>query len=122
MPGQARRPRPQRRPRRVSPRAIERVLATLAGRYDSDRFPRNRRAPPYRVLVSCILSLRTKNEVTDAASARLFARARDPRSMLQLRAAVLGVSGGDEMRAGWRRAEPMRDGDRGAPRVDRHPR
>ena len=41
---------------------------------------------PFRVLISCIISLRTKDEVTDQASARLFARADTPRKMLELRA------------------------------------
>lgn len=40
---------------------------------------------PFRVLISCIISLRTKDEVTDQASARLFARADTPRKMLKLR-------------------------------------
>ena len=44
---------------------------------------------PYRVLVACILSLRTKDETTAEASARLFARAGDPGSMVKLRAATL---------------------------------
>lgn len=39
---------------------------------------------PYLVLVSCILSLRTKDNVSLAASRRLFARAADPRAMLRL--------------------------------------
>jgi endonuclease III len=36
---------------------------------------------PYKVLVSCIISLRTKDEVTAQASARLFARADCPEKM-----------------------------------------
>lgn len=39
---------------------------------------------PFRVLVSCIISLRTRDEVTAAASARLFARADTPEGMLAL--------------------------------------
>lgn len=39
---------------------------------------------PFKVLVSCIISLRTKDEVTAVASARLFARADNPRSMQAL--------------------------------------
>lgn len=41
-------------------------------------------ADPYRVLVATILSSRTKDEVTAAASARLFARAPDVRSLAAL--------------------------------------
>jgi endonuclease III len=42
------------------------------------------RRDPFRTLISCILSLRTKDETTAGASARLFARARTPRGMLGL--------------------------------------
>lgn len=41
---------------------------------------------PFKVLVSCIISLRTKDEVTAQASARLFARARTPEEMVGLSA------------------------------------
>jgi len=39
---------------------------------------------PYLVLVSCLLSLRTKDETTLPAAERLFALAQTPESMLQL--------------------------------------
>ncbi|MCM8811559.1 MAG: endonuclease III [Candidatus Omnitrophica bacterium] len=39
---------------------------------------------PFLVLISCLLSLRTKDAVTSAASDRLFARAKTPRQMLAL--------------------------------------
>jgi endonuclease-3 len=39
---------------------------------------------PFKVLVSCILSLRTQDRVTAAASERLFSRAGSPASMLEL--------------------------------------
>ncbi len=42
---------------------------------------------PFRILVSCLISLRTKDEVTAEASARLFRLARTPRTMLTLSAA-----------------------------------
>jgi endonuclease-3 len=41
---------------------------------------------PFKVLVSCIISLRTKDEVTARASARLFGRAGTPEDMLALTA------------------------------------
>jgi len=44
---------------------------------------------PFRVLVSCLLSLRTRDETTAAASARLFARAADVRAMARLGTAVI---------------------------------
>ncbi|CAG0955571.1 partial Endonuclease III, partial [Anaerolineae bacterium] len=43
------------------------------------------RASPFRVLVSCIISLRTKDEVTRAASKRLLAIASTPAEMAVLR-------------------------------------
>lgn len=39
---------------------------------------------PFRILISCLLSLRTKDEVTGQASARLFARAHTPAGLLKL--------------------------------------
>jgi len=39
---------------------------------------------PYLVLISCILSLRTKDETTDGASARLFGLADRPEAMITL--------------------------------------
>jgi endonuclease-3 len=47
----------------------------------------SRQHDPFIVLVSCLISLRTKDAVTMAASRRLFAAARTPRAMLRLRAA-----------------------------------
>jgi endonuclease-3 len=39
---------------------------------------------PFLTLIGCILSLRTKDEVTALAARRLFARARTPQAMLRL--------------------------------------
>lgn len=39
---------------------------------------------PYQVLISCLISLRTKDAVTYAASKRLFAKAKTPKEMLKL--------------------------------------
>jgi endonuclease-3 len=39
---------------------------------------------PFRVLVSCLISLRTKDEVTLASSEKLFAKADNPEDMLKL--------------------------------------
>src|ERR1700676_1714049 len=39
---------------------------------------------PFRTLISCILSLRTKDATTAAASPRLFARAYTPETILAL--------------------------------------
>lgn len=43
-----------------------------------------RHRTPFTVLVSCIISLRTRDAVTAAASERLFSRAATPDAMLQL--------------------------------------
>lgn len=45
---------------------------------------------PFKVLVSCIISLRTKDDVTAAASRRLFARAATPADMLALTGDEIG--------------------------------
>ena len=39
---------------------------------------------PFMVLVSCLLSLRTRDEITDAASKRLFVLASSPKKLLRL--------------------------------------
>lgn len=44
---------------------------------------------PFRILISCLLSLRTKDEVTAGASARLFRRADRPATILALREATI---------------------------------
>ncbi len=44
---------------------------------------------PFKTLISCILSLRTKDQTTAIASARLFARADTPAKMLALSARTL---------------------------------
>lgn len=44
---------------------------------------------PFKVLISCILSLRTKDATTAAASHRLFNIAEDPYQMLQIKDTVL---------------------------------
>ncbi len=44
---------------------------------------------PFRVLISTLLSLRTKDEVTTEASRRLFQRAKTPKTMMNLSAAEI---------------------------------
>lgn len=60
------------------------VLTKLTALYTVDRFVTANGPDPFRILVSCILSLRTKDEVTYPATERLFAKASDPRGMLKL--------------------------------------
>jgi endonuclease-3 len=56
-------------------RAVRPWRVPIVGRYRHD---------PFETLISCLLSLRTKDATTEAASARLFALARTPRAMLRL--------------------------------------
>jgi len=44
---------------------------------------RNKKEEPYRVLVSCVLSLRTKDPVTEEAAKRLFKGANSPFEMIK---------------------------------------
>jgi endonuclease-3 len=50
--------------------------------FPDDETPEN--IDPYRLLISCLLSLRTKDETTDGASARLFRLAQRPEEMITL--------------------------------------
>lgn len=68
---------------------IDRFVDTLDQAYTHWQAPvitllSNKGATPFEVLVSTVLSLRTKDEVTATASARLFERARTPQQMLDL--------------------------------------
>lgn len=74
---------------RPTARTISRVLGTLARRYHVTRFVEANGESPFRVLIGCILSLRTKDEVTYPATERLFARAKDPAAMARLRPAAI---------------------------------
>ncbi|MFQ5600998.1 MAG: endonuclease III domain-containing protein [Candidatus Krumholzibacteriia bacterium] len=64
---------------------MNRVLRRLARCYDIEQFVKAHGRDPYRILVGCVLSLRTKDDVSFPATERLFARARTPRAMLRLR-------------------------------------
>jgi len=64
---------------------MDAVLTELASRYDIDRFVRKNGPDPFRILIGCIISLRTKDDVTYPATERLFARADEPRAMRRLR-------------------------------------
>jgi endonuclease-3 len=61
-------------------------MKSLASRYEINRFVETHGpGGPFRILVGCIISLRTKDEVTYPATARLFDRAADPAAMGRLR-------------------------------------
>jgi endonuclease-3 len=65
------------------------VLTKLASRYTIDRFVSQNGPDPYRILIACVLSLRTKDEVTYPATERLFLKASDPRRMTMLTESVI---------------------------------
>ena len=73
----------------VTPRQMGSVLERLARGYDIEQFLRVHGRDPFRILIGCILSLRTKDEVSFPATERLFARAATPQAMLRLRASSI---------------------------------
>jgi len=60
-------------------------MKRLAAKYDINRFVDTHGPDPFRILIGCVISLRTKDEVSFPATERLFQRAADPRSMTRLR-------------------------------------
>ena len=73
----------------MSARAMSAVLTKLNALYTVDRFVTANGPDPFRILVSCIVSLRTKDEVTYPATKRLFAKASRPAAMLKLTPAAI---------------------------------
>ena len=71
---------------RVTPQNIDAVIRILKRTVRQWKVPvvGHYRADPFTTLISCILSLRTKDATTHAASERLFALARTPQDMLKL--------------------------------------
>lgn len=73
----------------ISNSNIEEILEKLQVQYDKRKKPivtviSNRERNPFQVLISTILSLRTKDEVTTTASANLFKNASTPLEMIEL--------------------------------------
>lgn len=70
------------------PNNIEKIVLILTERYHENTSAlmevSNNARDPFLVLISCILSLRTKDAVTAEATKRLFARAQTPAEMLNL--------------------------------------
>lgn len=69
----------------VNQKEIGIVIRILKKEYPLREFPVNQDKDPYHVLVSCILSLRTKDEVTEKAVGRLFKLAKTPQEMIRLK-------------------------------------
>ncbi|BAT72093.1 endonuclease III [Thermosulfidibacter takaii ABI70S6] len=68
---------------------IEKVLERIEKEYPKWKEPvvtkmARKKKDPFKVLISCLLSLRTKDEVTKEASKRLFERAKTPEEMIKL--------------------------------------
>jgi endonuclease-3 len=68
---------------------VDRVMRRLQARYDIDRFITRNGPDPFRILIGCVISLRTKDEVSYAATDRLFRRASEPRKMSRLHAPTI---------------------------------
>ena len=88
-------PRPTSAPRaaagKPSAATIERVLRTVAARIDGLELPavekisESQKKDPFQILISALLSARTQDATTLAASTRLFAKAGTPRAVAKLR-------------------------------------
>jgi len=74
---------------RPSTVVMDRVLRRLGKVYDYTRFARTNGPDPFRILIGCVISLRTKDEVSYPATDRLFRRASTPEKMLRLREATI---------------------------------
>lgn len=76
--------------RRVSPKVVERVMRTLAHEIDGMELPaiekisNAHQEDPFKILIGTLLSARTQDATTYAASTRLFRAARAPRAMAAL--------------------------------------
>jgi endonuclease III len=75
---------------RPSPRIVDRVLSTLAKKVDGLELPAvekisaSQKDDPFQILISALLSARTQDATTLAASTRLFARAHTPEAVSKL--------------------------------------
>lgn len=82
-------PAPRARPARPGRFPVEAALTRVREAVRAFEVPvvseeADRTRDPFRVLIACVISLRTKDEVTDRAAARLFARADTPAAVLKV--------------------------------------
>lgn len=63
---------------------VENIIKILIKDYTTDFFAEKHGRDPFKVLVSCIISLRTKDEVTFPAAQRLYKLATTPKDMMNL--------------------------------------
>ena len=75
--------------RRLPTAVMDRVMRRLGQCYEIDRFRQAHGPDPFRILVGCVISLRTKDEVTYPATERLFARVSTPPAMARLRESTI---------------------------------
>ncbi|MDQ7779716.1 MAG: endonuclease III [Planctomycetota bacterium] len=68
----------------LADKKISKVLDTLGERYPDLKFAEFNRRDPFRTLVSCVISQRTRDEQTFEVARRLFRRARTPRGIAAL--------------------------------------
>jgi endonuclease III len=78
----------------ITPRTIAAILRVLRREAPGWNAPivgliAQERRDPFLTLIGCILSLRTKDQTTEAACARLFARAATPAAILRLKRRTL---------------------------------
>src|ERR1041384_1255113 len=77
--------------RKPDAKSIERVMRTLAREIDGLELPavekisESQKEDPFQILISTLLSARTQDATTLAASTRLFAKASTPQAMAKLR-------------------------------------
>jgi len=60
------------------------IVGVLKKEYSVDAFAKHNDDDPFKVLISCLISLRTKDEVTYPASLRLFKLADTPKKMMAI--------------------------------------
>jgi endonuclease-3 len=79
-----------KRESRPHPRAVDRIMQTMAHEIEGMELPAvekisNAQAEdPFQILIATLLSARTQDATTHAASTRLFKRARTPRALAKL--------------------------------------
>ena len=75
---------------RPSPKVVDRVLGTLGRKIDGlalpavEKISESQKEDPFQILISALLSARTQDATTLAASTRLFARASTPQALMKL--------------------------------------
>jgi endonuclease-3 len=77
--------------KKPAPQIVEKVMRALAHQITGLEMPavekisEEQQEDPFRILIATLLSARTQDATTHAASTRLFNRARNPRTMARLR-------------------------------------